>query len=64
MAEAAVLPAPMARITVAAPETASPPAYTPGREVSPVSASATMPPHFCVSSPSVVDLMSGLGEVP
>ena len=63
MARAAVLPAPMAKMTVAAPVTASPPAYTFSRLVSPFS-SAMMPPHFSVSSPSVVDLISGLGLVP
>jgi len=40
MDAAAVLPAPMARMTVAAPVTASPPANTPGREVWPVASSA------------------------
>ena len=39
MACAAFLPAPMARITVAAPVTASPPAYTPSRVVRPLSSS-------------------------
>ena len=37
---AAALPAPIARITVAAPVTASPPAYTPALDVAPVSSSA------------------------
>ena len=63
MASAAVLPAPIAKITVAAPVTTSPPANTPGREVAPNS-SATIPPHRCVSRPVVVDLIKGLGEVP
>ena len=63
IAAAAFLPAPIARITVAAPVTASPPANTPGLDVAP-SSSATIPPNFCVSSPSVVDLISGLGDVP
>ena len=45
IAAAAVLPAPIARITVAAPVTASPPAYTPSRDVRPFS-SAMIPPHF------------------
>ena len=53
MALAAVLPAPMARMTVAAPDTASPPAYTPGIDVAAVSSSTMMPPHFCVSRPGV-----------
>lgn len=61
---AAVFPAPIARITVAAPVTASPPAYTPSLDVRPVSSSTIIPPHFCVSSPFVVDLMSGFGDVP
>jgi len=39
---AAALPAPMARITVAAPVTASPPANTPSRDVWPFSSSAMM----------------------
>ena len=41
---AAALPAPIARITVAAPVTASPPAYTPSFDVFPVSSSAII--HF------------------
>ena len=58
MARAASLPAPIARITVAAPVTASPPANTPGRLVAP-DASMTKPPNDCVSKPSVVALISG-----
>ena len=50
IALAALRAAPMARMTVAAPETTSPPANTPGREVLPVS-SATMQPLRLVSSP-------------
>ena len=50
-------------MTVAAPVTASPPAYTALREVSP-SSFTTIPPHRLTSSPSVVDLIKGLGEVP
>lgn len=42
MAVAACFPAPIAKITVAAPVTASPPAYTPSLVVNPVSSSATM----------------------
>ena len=42
IATAAFLPAPIARITVAAPVTMSPPAYTPGTDVAPVSGSASM----------------------
>ena len=64
MALAAVLPAPIAKITVAAPVTASPPAYTPSREVAPVASSIIIPPQRCVSNPFVVDLIKGLGEVP
>ena len=60
---AADLPAPMARITVAAPVTASPPAKTPSRVV--ISDSLTMmPPRLLTSRPAVVVLMSGLGDVP
>ena len=47
------LPAPIARITVAAPVTASPPAKTPSREVQPPS-SASMPPFLVKSRPLVV----------
>ena len=63
MALAAVLPAPIARMTVAAPVTASPPAYTLGREVRP-SSLTTMPPLRLISRPLVVDLIRGLGLVP
>jgi hypothetical protein len=44
IARAAFLPAPIARITVAAPVTMSPPAHTLSRVVLPVSGSATMVP--------------------
>ena len=54
IAAAARLPAPMARITVAAPVTASPPANTPSLEVMPCSSSATMQPLRLVSRPGVV----------
>ena len=54
IAAAALLPAPMARITVAAPVTASPPANTPSLEVMPCSSSATMQPLRLVSRPGVV----------
>ena len=64
IAFAAVFPAPIARMTVAAPVTASPPAQTPSSEVLPVSSTTTMPPRRLISSPAVVDLISGLGEVP
>ena len=59
---AAALPAPIARITVAAPVTASPPAYTPSLLVLPVSSSAMI--HFLlfVSRPMVVEEISGFGE--
>ena len=43
MAFAACLPAPMARMTVAAPVAASPPAKTPSTEVCPASSAATQP---------------------
>jgi hypothetical protein len=64
MAFAAFLPAPMAKITVAAPVTASPPAYTPSLLVAPVSSSTIIPPHFWVLSPGVVDVIRGLGLWP
>ena len=54
IAAAARLPAPIARITVAAPVTASPPANTPSLEVMPCSSSATMQPLRLVSRPGVV----------
>ena len=63
MARAAVRPAPMARMTVAAPVTASPPAKTPSRDVAPCP-SAVMQPRRSVSSPAVVAASRGLGEVP
>ena len=63
MALAALRPAPIASITVAAPVTASPPAKTPSRLVRP-SSSATMQPRRLVSKPLVVDFISGLGLVP
>ena len=59
IAFAAVLPAPMAEITVAAPVTASPPAYTPSLVVAPSSVTI-IPPQRLTSSPSVVDLIRGL----
>ena len=55
MALAAALPAPMALMTVAAPVTASPPAYTPSRLVLPSSPSVTMQPCLLVSRPGVVE---------
>ena len=54
IAAAARLPAPIARMTVAAPVTASPPAKTPSLEVMPCSSSATMQPLRLVSRPGVV----------
>ena len=54
-------PDPMARITVAAPVTASPPAYTPSLDVLPVSSSATIHFLLLMSSPLVVEDISGLG---
>ena len=57
---AAVFPDPIARITVAAPVTTSPPAYTNGLEVAPCS-SAIIHPRVLVSSPFVVFLISGFG---
>ena len=63
MEAAASLPAPIAEITVAAPVTASPPAYTASRLVSP-SSSTTKPPLRLTSRPLVVFLISGFGLVP
>ena len=57
-------PASMARITVAAPVTASPPAYTPSLVVLPLLSSAMIHFHLLVSRPSVVEEISGFGEVP
>ena len=54
IAAAARVPAPIARLTVAAPVTASPPANTPSLEVMPCSSSATMQPLRLVSRPGVV----------
>ena len=61
---AAFLPAPIARITVAAPLTASPPANTPLRVVCIVTSSAIK--HLCLlaSKPAVVLKINGFGEVP
>ena len=53
MAVAALRPAPMARMTVAAPVTMSPPANTPSRLVAPVGVSATMQPWLLTSRPLV-----------
>ena len=61
---AAAFPAPMARITVAAPVTASPPAYTPSLVVLPLFSSATIHCHLFTSNPSVVEEINGFGEVP
>ena len=61
---APALPAPIARITVAAPVTASPPANTNALEVCPLSSSATMHLLLFVSRPFVVEAISGFGEVP
>ena len=63
IAFAAVLPAPMARMTVAEPVTASPPAYTPCLVVSPVS-SAIRQPLPSASRPPVVFRSRGFGDVP
>ena len=60
---AAALPAPIARITVAAPVTASPPAYTASFDVCPLSSSATIHFLLLISSPLVVDEISGSGDV-
>ena len=64
MAAAALRPAPIARMTVAAPVTMSPPAKTPGFDVAPVSSSAAMLPRFVSASPGVVCAMMGFGPVP
>ena len=63
MASAAFLPAPMARMTVAAPVTASPPAKTFSR-VDISFSSTMMPPFLFVSRPGVVERISGFGDVP
>ena len=63
MAAAAFLPAPIARMTVAAPVTASPPAKTFSR-VDISFSSTIMPPFLLVSRPGVVERISGFGEVP
>ena len=60
---APALPAPIARMTVALPVTASPPAKTPSRAVTPPS-SASMPPFFVKVRPWVVLRIRGLGLVP
>ena len=57
-------PASIARITVAAPVTASPPAYTPSFVVFPSASSAIMHFQRFTLSPSVVADISGFGEVP
>ena len=64
MEAAAFLPSPIARITVAAPLTASPPANTPLRVVCIVTSSAIK--HLCLlaSKPAVVLKINGFGEVP
>ena len=49
----------MARITVAAPVTVSPPAKIPSRDVCPRSSSATIQPRRLVSKPCVVDAIAG-----
>ena len=59
---APALPAPIARITVAAPVTASPPANTNALEVCPLSSSATMHLLLFVSRPFVVEAISGIQE--
>src|SRR3989304_682699 len=61
IAVAALRPAPIARITVAAPVTMSPPAYTPSRLVAHVSGSATMQPWASISSPWGVWGVGGVG---
>src|SRR5699024_6843678 len=63
MPAAASFPAPIAKITVAAPVTASPPANTPSLEVCPFS-SATIHCHLFISNPLVVEGISGFGDVP
>ena len=63
MAFADVFPAPMARIIVAAPVTASPPAKTSGFEVAPCS-SIMMHPRLFVLRPFVVFLINGFGVCP
>ena len=64
IAPAAFLPCPMARITVAAPSTISPPAKTPFLLVLSVSSSATIFPHLFISISGVVLGIRGLDELP
>ena len=54
----------LARITVAAPVTISPPANTPSFVVAPLSSSAMILPRFVVSMPGVVEATIGFGPVP
>ena len=60
MAFAALRPAPIAKITVAAPVTASPPAKTPSRDVAPISLASMQPRRLMFKLP-VVEAISGLG---
>src|ERR1039458_5742737 len=63
MAFPARLPSPIARITVAAPRTMSPPANTPGILVMPVSSTMMLPHLFSLRSGQVA-VSSGLARVP
>ena len=63
MEAAALRPSPMARITVAAPSTMSPPAYTPFTEVRPAP-SVFILPRPSTSRPYVVAATSGFDPLP
>jgi len=61
---AALLPAPMAAITVAAPVAISPPAHTLSLDVFPVAKSVVMFPFLPMVNPAVVAGINGLGPLP
>ena len=64
MPAAARRPSPIARMTVAAPRTMSPPAKTPGMEVMPVFSSTSTCPFLSTFSSGVVAAMSGFAPEP
>src|SRR4030067_2217950 len=64
MDAAAILPSPMALMTVAAPLAIAPPAQMLGLDVCPGSALVTIPPFLLISNPGVVMGMRGLGLFP
>jgi len=61
---AACLPAPIAKMTVAAPVTASPPAHTPSFDVASVSSSTTIPPHEWHLRSGVVSRQQRVSRLP